>query len=612
MSPRASRRPRLVVLAAVAAAALGTLGTLTVDAAAVENPNKVVVKLPPNAGKPVPGSGIGTAAAVNDPRCHVKSPTTGLTLLGGYGRWDSTAVGGGPICVRRWKDGDDNGGATSQGVTRDRVKVVAVVPNEQQIEIQNIPSGTAPMRRADSSRGTYEDAIHDHLIPQMRFFNTWGRDVEIVFHTSSGDDEAAQRADVVAIKAMKPFAVFHLVVQGLDVLETELAKDKIPVMGYSTTAIKAQKQAPYRWGLSDAQSSAINSAEVIGKQLVGKKAEFAGSDAIKSQTRKFGIVYIPTLVDIDNFKQYFAKHGGKIAAEFSYPANGSTFGDAAVSDPLAPTAITKMKSAGVTTIILLSDFSMNKTMMESATKQEYYPEWFFTGAIYADIGLLARNYPPEQSAHAFGLSFLAPYTYPDPLPPPPAKSLSVLTNPLNWYWGEQRGTSAPPVSSHITWLLNGIHAAGPKLTPKTFQQGLFSIPASGGAATGSTTGFLSGYGKGPGLPYDSYFQNGLDFAPYWWDPETEGPSNGTGVEGKGVGWYADGAKRYTSGSWPKKRFGWFDKTTSVYKYDTRQTPPPIYVGDCEGCPSTGGPGLPGSPSKSGFVARAGGVGSVAV
>ena len=112
----------------------------------------------------------------------------------------------------------------------------------------------------------------------MKFFETWGRDVEIKFLTSSGSDESAQRADVVAVKAMKPFAVFHLIVAGLDVLETELAKAKIPVMGYSTTATKANLQAPYRWGSSDAQSSAINSAEVIGKQLVGKKAEYAGDD----------------------------------------------------------------------------------------------------------------------------------------------------------------------------------------------------------------------------------------------------------------------------------------------------------------------------------------------
>jgi hypothetical protein len=271
-----------------------------------------------------------------------------------------------------------------------------------------------------------------------------------------------------------------------------------------------------------------------------------------------------------------------------------------------------MKAAGVTTVILLSDHSMNGALMKEATKQEWFPEWFYTGAIYADIGILMRGLPTDQSQHAFGLSFLSPYTEPDPTPPPPQLPLSTQTDPLNWYWGVDAATQAGAVATPITWLLSGIHAAGPKLTPKTFAQGLFSIPASGGAAQNRTNSFMSGYGKNPGLPYDEYASNGLDFAPYWWDPNQSGPSNGQGEPGKGVGWYADGAKRYKASTWPKKQFDWFDKSTSVYHFATRQTPAPTYVGDCQGCPATGGPGQTGTPSKSGFVAKAYGQGEASL
>ena len=41
-----------------------------------------------------------------------------------------------------------------------------------------------------------------------------------------------------------------------------------------------------------------------------------------------------------------------------------------------------------------------------------------------------------------------------------------------------RGAATPI----IVWLLHGIQAAGPNLTPKTFAQGLFALPTSGGAA----------------------------------------------------------------------------------------------------------------------------------
>jgi hypothetical protein len=594
---------RLVVaLVAVSAA----LSSLVVPAVIATPAGAAALPRPTGAGVPVAASGMGTTAALDNPRCRKETPQ-GEELLGGYGRFDSTFIGGGPVCVKEWKAGADNGGATWQGVTKDKITVVAVLPNDTQLETDPV----APKHKADKSPSTYENAIHDALIPQMKYFETWGRDLEIKYVTSSGSDEAAQRADVVAVKAMKPFAVFDLIVSGLDVLETELAKAKIPNFGFSTTATKANLQAPYRWGPSDAQSSAINSAEVIGKQLVGKKAEYAGDD-VKTQTRKFGVVYIPTLVDIDNFKTYFKKYGGTLVSENSFPANGSTFGDSSVSEEQAPTMVTRMKSAGVTTVIMLSDFSMNKALMENATKQEWFPEWFFTGAIYADIGILARAYPTDQSVHAFGLSFLSPFTELDPTPPPPQLPLSTLVDPLNWYWGVDAGTQAGAVAPDLAWLLNGIHTAGPNLTPKTLGQGLFAIPGFGGAAQNRTSSFLSGYGKVPNLPYNEYAQNGLDFAPYWWDPTTTGPSNGQGELGKGVGWYANGAKRYKAGTWPKKQFDWFDKNTSVYHFETRQVPAPTYVGACAGCPATGGPGQTGSPSNSGFIAKANGAGEASL
>ena len=79
-----------------------------------------------------------------------------------------------------------------------------------------------------------------------------------------------------------------------------------------------------------------------------------------------------------------------------------------------PTIITRLKSAGVTTIVPFTGSTGVQALMETASKQDYFPEWFFTGASYQDIGILARNYPPEQSAHAFGISFIQPSTKPDP------------------------------------------------------------------------------------------------------------------------------------------------------------------------------------------------------
>ena len=100
------------------------------------------------------------------------------------------------------------------------------------------------------------------------------------------------------------------------------------------------------------------------------------------------------------------------------------------------------------------------------------------GRVFQDLGLFARTYDQEQFRHAFGISNLFPYVVPDPIPAAPAKSLDTLTDELNWYWGEASGRETNSlVPNRLEWLMNGIHSAGPKLTPKTFQQGLFSIAA---------------------------------------------------------------------------------------------------------------------------------------
>ncbi|HXY94358.1 MAG TPA: hypothetical protein VEP49_17905 [Acidimicrobiia bacterium] len=598
----AGRRSSRFLLAIVAVGA-------TLAFAVSRGAGAATVPPPKGAGPPVAASGIGTAAALDNPRCHHDNPAYGV-----YGRFSSTVVGGGPICVKPWTAGDDNGGATAPGVTKDKVVTVAVVPNDTQLSGTSAAAGTAPVKRVDMSvGGTYADATHDYLLPLMRYYETWGRDIEVRFVTSSGSDEQAQRADAVTIEAMKPFAVMDMVTVGLDVLDQELAKAKILVYGDATTTAKATAQAPYRWGLSDAQSAAANAAEVVGKQLVGKKARFAGSADIKEQTRKFAAVYIPTLIDINGFKAALRKYGGTLTSDLAYQSNGTTFGEDTSAQEQAPVMVTKMKNAGVTTVIMFSDIAMNKAMMTQATKQDFFPEWFLTGAVFQDIAIFARGYPQDQAKSMFGLSNLSPYTQPDPTPPPPQKSLSVLTNPLTWYWGDTVGTQVTSVVPRdLVWLMRGIHTAGPKLTPRTFQQGLFSIPASGGAAQGYTTGALVGYGKNPGLPYDEYMDLGLDFSPVWWDPDTTGPSNGTGAVGKGVVTYVDGAKRYLAGTWPKRQFAWFDHAGTVVGFDTRQTPTPVYAGDCADCPIATGNGQAGASSAQGFVAKADGQGEAAL
>jgi hypothetical protein len=482
------------------------------------------------------------------------------------------------------------------------VRVVAIVPNDEQYGLLR-SRGAAPVNRATGAAGSVTDLLHDSLLAQLPFVETWGRDIELRFVTSTGSDETAQRADALTVANLDPFAVLDLAVVGLPVLDAELAKAKILVFGSATNTNNARAQAPYRWGPTDSGATAINAAEVIGKQLVGETAEFGGDD-LKARARRFGTVLINGADDPQRFAKALRRYGASVASTNGYDAPGSPTGDPVTAWEQAPGIVTRLKSAGVTTVVLFSDASMNTALMKQATAQQWYPEWFFTGTLAQEIAVLARGYPREQSVHAFGMANLGPSVSQDSQ----TQQLSIL----NWYWGEGVGTGGSTDSGAVLWLLGGIQAAGPRLTPQTFRQGWFAAPARNGAADAQPVCCMIGYGRTAGLQYDSYATGGTDFALIWWDNDTAGPSQWPiTVSGPGVAQYLDGAKRYRAGSWPTRQVKWFDRSTSIVQFDT-QPVARVYIGDCTSCPSHGSPRTPGAPNPTGFVAKANGAGDEAL
>jgi hypothetical protein len=574
-----------LALCVVAVAGAGLLGITT---AAASTPGAAVIVEPQGgAGAPTPGSGMGTKAALDNPKCTVDDAT------GPYGRFDGAALADGAVCVKPWSSSDDNGGNTSTGVTADKVTVAVILPATP-VMATNRATGTAT--------GTHQDAAFDEAQALMQLYETWGRAIEFEFFESTGPDEEAQRADAVQILAAKPFAALNFDTMGLDVLEAELAKGKVMTFGYATSPNEAEALAPYRWGGNDPQAAMINSAEVIGKQLVGKKAEWAGSDELKGQTRKFGVVSIASIFDIPLFKEELAEYKGTVASESTYPASGSTFGDPTVSAAQAPSIVGKMKQAGVTTVVLLTDVAMNASMMEEAVKQDWFPEWFITGTGYYDYQPFTSALPPEQVSHMFGIALLTPYLQPgsDPV----VAGLTNYVAPMNWYWGPTAATVTPTITAGLTWLFNGLHTAGPKLTPKTFRQGLFSMPPRDGSAANSPLTSMTAYGEATGLPYDGYFASQIDFAPEWIDPDTAGPLPvAGGTPDKPAQMFVDGGRRYSSGTWPTKKIPYFDKDKAITSFTSQPAGVPVGTpAPCTGCPSSGNTTIkPGAPDNTSFM-----------
>ena len=551
-----------------AAIAMSLVGAFAVPAASAASSAKVTG---PGTGPQPAGLGMGSSAALGQKTCNPN------------GRTSFNTVGGGPFCVNPWPAGKNNGGATAPGVTATSVKVVLYVANSQG---NTSTSGTsAPMNLATGATGTPDAAISDFLA-MYNYANTtlgtyqlWGRKPDIQIVTASGQDEASQRADAVTVVNMKPFMVFDttgISTGGAAVFSTAVASKKIVVFSASTTPELGAKLSPYMWNFgADPQAGGPLAAAFVGKTLSGGKAQYAGDPAFQSKKRTFGVVYPSSGFDLAAFQASAKSNGATIAQAVSFdPTDASTFSQQ------VPTMINKLKSSGITSVILFTPPTFNTPLTKEATSQSYSPEWVTTGYQYQDFDAFARLYDQDQWSHAFGMSVLYPYV--DGTPP-------AYINPYTWYFGPNNATTWGNITSSLALVWPAMQYAGPTLTAANMKKGFFSVPAQGGAATG-TNSFQAGYGDTVGMPYPEYAQIGTDFALAWYSATATVPSQVVGGAAKGGALYLDNAKRYSYKSVPTSTPKFFDTSNSVATVPLASS----YVGGqvpaaspCTGCPSQG-------------------------
>ena len=567
---RAGLTPRSVLAAVTAMLTVALLAPAAAAAGAAGNAE--------GTGPPPTGVGIGSKAALAQESCDAAS-----------GHTDFVYVGSGPWCVNPWPEGKDNGGATARGVTATEVKVVVYVANEQMLaQGSGAASNGRPVNQATREPATPEasirdfEAIYEYTTERFHTYELWGRKPVFEIVTASGADETAQRADAVEVLAKKPFMVmdgadFTL---GADVFSTAIAAGKTFVWSASTNSQNAAAQAPYRWsGGQDTSAGPYVVGSFVAQSLSGRKAKFAGDDAMTSKPRAFGVVHPQSGVDVGAFEESMQENGAEERAlTLEYDET-----DPALLDQQAPTVVTRLKSDGVTSVVLFADGRMMSSLMKAATAQDYRPEWILTGFGFHDFDGFGRAADQSQMAHAFGAGILPPSYEGTPAPGP--------AGVFPWYWGTSQGNTSSTLGLTVQNAYVTMHYAGPKLTAANAQKGLFAAPATGGAAEG-TTYFQSGFGRTVGLPYDEHASIGTDRNLAWWNPDLTGPSNAAAtLVGKGKLMYLDGAKRFRYAEFPTKEPKFFDESASVGSVPVSSA----YVGNvaptanpCVGCPSTGG------------------------
>ena len=185
-----------------------------------------------------------------------------------------------------------NGGATSPGVTADKITIVRYQPAPDPI-IDAILATIGANDPPDQVNATYQGYVDIY----QHYFEMYGRKVEMkIFKGTGGStDEVAARADAVNIAdTIHPFAVF-----GGPLLTSafadELSAHKI--IQIDLASAKGTQffvdHAPYNYNtLAAPDQTSQDVAEYLAKRLKGKPASFAGDPALKTQTRKFGLAYL--------------------------------------------------------------------------------------------------------------------------------------------------------------------------------------------------------------------------------------------------------------------------------------------------------------------------------
>lgn len=474
----------------------------------------------------------------------------------------------------------DNGGATSPGVGVGTVKIVyyMVADNDP---IRSHVYGAA---RIDDTGEQQSLALADFMKYYDQFYELYGRSIELVIYESkaAANDETAARADAQRIaEEIRPFAV----VGGpalTNAFAEELAGRGVVCIDCGTGSTQWFKdRAPYLWS-TDASGTQkqIHLTEFVQKQLVGKPAAFAGEE-LRAAPRVFAHVYLDRGPESGLLAEQLI---GRLEAVAARPVETIPYTlEPEKMKEKATEIITKLKAAGVTTVILSTDPATPVELTREAFTQKYFPEWLVAAAPLVDSSTYGRAYVPKQWEHAFGVSSLAVRT---------AAAEGNYYSLYEWYVGRPpyADDTIDTIMPSFAFLLSVIQSTGPNLTPETFADTIRTL-----ATQATTTRPFYRWGDHD-VWEDGDFSGVEDAALFWWDVAGVGADERR-REGTGLVRFADGGKRYLPGEWPGEERLFVEAGSVLFlnvpapEDEVRSYPSPLTVG-------TTVPPVPGAPPSS--------------
>ncbi len=422
-----------------------------------------------------------------------------------------------PICEPAWHG--DNGGSTAPGVT---AKTITITYREAASSTLALLYSLVP-KSVIGTNAEVVQSMQAYINLFNKSFELYGRKVVLKSFPAQGDfvnelngaGASAAQADAVTAHSLGAFADLSIV-DSTPLYDQALASQQIVSFSpYSSTRSQLAQFAPYEYSFApDCQRSAAGTAAVIGREMAGLNAVFAGSKAMRTKKRVFGVLTpsIPSDATCTDLMDQVlkAKYGVTPAKLISYSFNLSQ------ATSQASEIISEFKAAGVTTVICATcDFVTPIFLTQAANVANYHPEWI------ANYFMDAFSRLPNQAqwSHAIALGMQEPQA-------------TDQEGYKAFYMSDPTGKivpSFPFVYEAVLLLFDGLQAAGPDLTPQTFARGVASLPPS------IPGGMFGAWRFGKGI-----FDPSANFRVVWWDPSAV-----SGLDGhKGAWLNCNGGKSY--------------------------------------------------------------------
>lgn len=370
-----------------------------------------------------------------------------------------------PPCAEYF-DGD-NGGATSQGVTRDEIRVAILA--------------------ADYEFKQFEDIVGFF----NRRFEFYKRHVKFVWVSSkqltpTSPPAENQRYWAQQIAALKPFAAVSMPhgTGSYDTLHEELASRKIISIvspDDRTDPATRQRLHPFVWSY-EVPYEVVNRGvgELACRALKDDVARWGGADvaqkhrafAVLEYVDRYGEKTRSTVALTDSFRscglQPVVRQYRNRGTESAGDPDGNRRAQEVRLEQQA--LLADLRNAGVTTIVPTGFPSGIAELMESASVINYEPEWLLPGTVGdgSDAEVVWQAAAVNQTAH---LMAVASWN----------KGLPPSERAATWAYQEEgvstgvEGTNAyvpTDIYRALLVLSSGIQTAGPALTPESFGRGL--------------------------------------------------------------------------------------------------------------------------------------------